>query len=103
MRLFLLEIFQFLLCSYHYKWSFESNIYCQHYDLRERKEGINKLFIGRGSEKWLEKWDKLMKNGSEGRDVFRESRKRYRARENQSDCKIRYHALWEKWMEIIAR
>ena len=30
-----------------------------------------------------------MKNGSEGRDVFRDSRKRYRARENQSDCKIR--------------
>ena len=44
-----------------------------------------------------------MKNGGEGRDVFRESRKRYRARENQSDCKIRYYALWEKWMEIIAR
>ena len=31
-----------------------------------------------------------MKNGSEGRSVFRESRKRYRARENQSAQIVRF-------------
>ena len=48
-----------------------------------------------------------MKNGTEGRDVLGDSRKRYRARRqrlentdraknHQSDCRIRYRALEEK-------
>ena len=62
----------------------------------------------------LEKRDLLMTNGNESRDVHGDSRKRYRCPwaeigkyridrvKNQSDCRIRYRALWKKINDNIS-